>query len=100
MDLFLHGLSDQQKQSHRERLFAVTEKSLRDVASRYRTPPTGSVRYCSQYSFFVIHPQGCPQSNGKRGGCVCRVLFKFSMTHLTKGWMEDRDWLFSQLVIF
>ncbi|KAJ8396104.1 hypothetical protein AAFF_G00021770 [Aldrovandia affinis] len=35
MNLFLNGVSDEQKQRHREQLFAVTEKSLRDVASRY-----------------------------------------------------------------
>ncbi|KAG5841548.1 hypothetical protein ANANG_G00167760 [Anguilla anguilla] len=35
MDLFLNGISDEQRQEHRERLFAVTDKSLTDVASRY-----------------------------------------------------------------
>ncbi|XP_064201881.1 presequence protease, mitochondrial isoform X1 [Anguilla rostrata] len=35
MDLFLNGISDEQRQEHRERLFAVTGKSLTDVASRY-----------------------------------------------------------------
>ncbi|XP_076838253.1 presequence protease, mitochondrial [Brachyhypopomus gauderio] len=33
--LFLSGISDEVKQTHRERLFAVTHKNLTDVAGRY-----------------------------------------------------------------
>ncbi|KAJ8272468.1 hypothetical protein GJAV_G00089420 [Gymnothorax javanicus] len=35
MDLFLGGISDQQKRRHREQLFKVTQESLTDAASRY-----------------------------------------------------------------
>ncbi|KAJ8336397.1 hypothetical protein SKAU_G00376170 [Synaphobranchus kaupii] len=35
MNLFLNGISDEQKQNHREQLFAVTHESLTGVASRY-----------------------------------------------------------------
>uniref|UniRef100_A0A671YQP3 Pitrilysin metallopeptidase 1 n=1 Tax=Sparus aurata TaxID=8175 RepID=A0A671YQP3_SPAAU len=35
MGLFLSGVTDEMKQSHRERLFAVTHKNLVDVAERY-----------------------------------------------------------------
>ncbi|XP_036940263.1 presequence protease, mitochondrial [Acanthopagrus latus] len=35
MGLFLSGVTDEMKQSHRERLFAVTHKNLVDVAGRY-----------------------------------------------------------------
>ncbi|KAI1901367.1 hypothetical protein AGOR_G00033660 [Albula goreensis] len=35
MNIFLNGISDEQKQRHREQLFAVTDKSLIDVAGRY-----------------------------------------------------------------
>ncbi|XP_039999440.1 presequence protease, mitochondrial [Xiphias gladius] len=35
MGLFLSGVTDEMKQSHRERLFAVTHKNLVDVAKRY-----------------------------------------------------------------
>uniref|UniRef100_A0A3B4CUM0 Presequence protease, mitochondrial n=1 Tax=Pygocentrus nattereri TaxID=42514 RepID=A0A3B4CUM0_PYGNA len=35
LGLFLNGVSDELKQAHRERLFAVTHKNLIDVAGRY-----------------------------------------------------------------
>uniref|UniRef100_A0A3B1K4R2 Presequence protease, mitochondrial n=1 Tax=Astyanax mexicanus TaxID=7994 RepID=A0A3B1K4R2_ASTMX len=35
LGLFLNGVSDEIKQAHRERLFAVTHKNLIDVAGRY-----------------------------------------------------------------
>ncbi|XP_066508932.1 presequence protease, mitochondrial-like [Hoplias malabaricus] len=35
LNLFLNGLTDEQKQIHRERLFAVTHTNLTDVAERY-----------------------------------------------------------------
>ncbi|XP_040910591.1 presequence protease, mitochondrial isoform X2 [Toxotes jaculatrix] len=35
MGLFLSGVTDEMKQSHRERLFSVTHKNLVDVANRY-----------------------------------------------------------------
>ncbi|XP_036418293.1 presequence protease, mitochondrial [Colossoma macropomum] len=35
LGLFLNGISDELKQAHRERLFAVTHKNLIDVAGRY-----------------------------------------------------------------
>ncbi|KAI5624250.1 presequence protease, mitochondrial precursor, partial [Silurus asotus] len=35
LGLFLNGITDEMKQAHRERLFAVTQKSLIDVANRY-----------------------------------------------------------------
>ncbi|KAK3513785.1 hypothetical protein QTP70_028897 [Hemibagrus guttatus] len=35
LELFLNGITDEMKQAHRERLFAVTHKSLIDVANRY-----------------------------------------------------------------
>ncbi|XP_066511375.1 presequence protease, mitochondrial-like [Hoplias malabaricus] len=35
LNLFLNGLTDEQKQIHRERLFAVTHTNLTDVAARY-----------------------------------------------------------------
>jgi hypothetical protein len=34
MGCFLSGITDELKQAHRERLFAVTDKSLVDVAGR------------------------------------------------------------------
>lgn len=34
LGLFLNGITDQMKQAHRERLFAVTHNSLIDVANR------------------------------------------------------------------
>ncbi|XP_056149535.1 presequence protease, mitochondrial isoform X2 [Lampris incognitus] len=35
MSRFLSGITDEMKQSHRERLFTVTDKNLQDVAGRY-----------------------------------------------------------------
>lgn len=35
MGRFLSGITDEMKQSHREKLFAVDQKSLVDVAERY-----------------------------------------------------------------
>ncbi|XP_062843809.1 presequence protease, mitochondrial [Trichomycterus rosablanca] len=35
LGIFLNGISDEMKQAHRERLFAVTHKNLTDAASRY-----------------------------------------------------------------
>ncbi|KAK2868569.1 hypothetical protein Q7C36_000440 [Tachysurus vachellii] len=35
LELFLNGITNEMKQAHRERLFAVTHKNLIDVANRY-----------------------------------------------------------------
>jgi len=35
MELFLHGLDDSVRQTHRDQLFAVTRETAVDVAQRY-----------------------------------------------------------------